>query len=149
MNAELTVGPQKVRFDLGATRALYEQTIRIPGAEDCGCIYCKNYAAQRHGIFPAEFLRLLEELGINPAKEWEAFNYDFDVKDPHRLSLYGGWFLFVGDLLDHLETPPPLKNGFARWVTRSFPTGTLPDGLDLCAVEFLIELPWVLEETPT
>ena len=148
MKAELAVGPQKVRLDLKATHALYQQTIRAPGAEDCGCIYCKNYAAQRDRIFPAEFISLLKELGIDPAKEWEAFNYDFDVKNPHRLSLYGGWFLFVGELLDKLETPPPLKSGFAYWLTTSFPTGTLPKGLTLCAVEFLVELPWMLEEIP-
>ena len=148
MKVELTVGPQRVRFDLSATHTLYEQTIRGPGAESCGCIYCKNYAAQRNRIFPAQFMSLLKELGIDATKEWEAFNYDFDVNNPHSVSLYGGWFLFVGELLDRSESPPPLKNGFAYWLTTSFPTGTLPQGLALCAVEFLIELPWALDEVP-
>jgi len=149
MKTELTVGAQRVRFDLAATHALYEQTIRAPGAEGCGCIYCKNYAAQRDSVFPKEFMSFLKALGIDPSKEWEAFNYDFDVKNPRRLSLYGGWFLLVGEVLDKLESPPPLKGGFACWFTTSFPTGTLPEGLAVCAVEFLAELPWVLEEIPT
>jgi hypothetical protein len=148
MKAEHTVRTQRIGFDLDATHALYEQTIRVPGADGCGCIYCKNYAAQRHRVFPAEFISFLKELGIDPSKEWEAFNYDFDVKKPQRLSLYGGWFLFVGELLDELKNPPPLEDGFAYWLTTSFPTGTLPKGLQLCAVEFLVELPWILAEIP-
>lgn len=148
MEAELSVGQQRIRFDFDATIALYARAIRVPGADSCGCIYCKNYAAQRPQLFPAGFVSFLKKLGVDPLKEWEAFNYDFDAKTSRKLSLYGGWFLFVGQLLDSLDNPPPLQDGFAYWFTTSFPTGTLPKALKVCAVEFLIELPWVLTETP-
>jgi len=85
---------------------LYRQTITAPGADGCGCIYCKNFAAQRQNVFPAEFLRLLGELGVDPMKEWEAFEYNFDAKNPHKLVLYGGWFLFAGALVARAEKKP-------------------------------------------
>ncbi len=46
------------------------------------------------------------------------------------------------------KRPGPAQNGFAYWFTTSFPTGTLPKGLKLCAIEFLTEIPWVLPEIP-
>lgn len=64
-------------------------------AEECGCIFCKNFAAQRNLVYPASFRTLLEQLGIDPNKEGEAFEYG-PVKD--GCHLYGGWFHFVGQL---------------------------------------------------
>jgi hypothetical protein len=149
MEKELWVGLQKIQFDRDATIAFYAQTIKIPGADDCACIFCRNFAAQRHNIFPTAFIEFLRELGVDPAKEWEAFDYDFDAKNPSKLILYGGWFLFVGQLLEGLETPPPLQDDFAYWFTSSFPTGTLPVGAKLCALQFLKKIPWVLSEIPS
>lgn len=146
---ELSVGQQKILFDREATIDLYRQTITVPGADSCGCIYCKNFAAQRQNVFPAEFCRLLGELGVDPTKEWEAFEYNFDAKNPHKLVLYGGWFLFAGTLVEGAERrPDPQAGGFAHWFTSSFPTGPLPTGLKLCAIEFLVQIPWVLPEIP-
>jgi hypothetical protein len=149
MEQELSIGEQKILFDREATIDLYRQTITAPGADGCGCIYCKNFAAQRQNVFPAEFLRLLGELGVDPMKEWEAFEHSFDAKNPHKLVLYGGWFLFAGALVTGAEKRPNTQTGgFAHWFTSSFPTGTLPTGVKLCAVEFLVQIAWVLPETP-
>jgi hypothetical protein len=148
MEKELYVGQQKILFDREATLALYRQTITVPGADQCRCTGCKNFAAQRGKVFPEEFLQFLNDLGVDPLKEWEAFNYDFDPKKPRKLVLYGGWFLFAGELVEGFEKrPEPAQNGFSNWFTTSFPAGTLPTGMKLCAVEFLAEIPWVLSET--
>ncbi len=149
MENELDVGQQKIVFDREATLALYRQTIMVPGADRCSCIGCKNFATQRGKVFPEEFLQFLIELGVDPLKEWEAFDYDFDPKKPGKHALYGGWFLFVGELVEGFDKrPEPAHQGFTHWFTTSFPAGTLPTGLKLCAVEFLGEIPWVLPEKP-
>ena len=149
MENELYVDRQKILFDREATDALYCQTILVPGADQCTCIPCKNFAAQRGKVFPEEFRQLLSELGIDPLKEWEAFDYNFDPKNLRKHLLYGGWFLFAGELVEGLDKRPgPEQRAFAHWFTTSFPAGTLPTGLKLCAVEFLAEIPWVLSEMP-
>ncbi|HMI52928.1 MAG TPA: hypothetical protein VK525_15560 [Candidatus Saccharimonadales bacterium] len=148
METELTVGQQKVVFDREATVELYRQTITDPGADTCVCIPCKNFAAQRGKVFPAPFDQFLRSLGIDPFKEWEAFGLDFGV-DPNG-HLYGGWFLFIGGLVEggDKQPEPQQQKPFAYWFTASFPTGTLPIGPKYCAVEFLARIPWVLPKAP-
>jgi hypothetical protein len=141
---ELQVGQQNIRFDREATVALYRDTITVPGADRCICISCKNFAAQRDKAYPEEFLHLLAELGINPLREWEAFDYDSGL-EKKRGHLYGGWFLFSGELIGGAEERPKTEQPtFAHWFTTSFPRGTLPRDAKLCAVEFLARLPWIL-----
>jgi hypothetical protein len=148
MEREPYVGQQKILFDREATLALYLETITVPGAEKCTCISCKNFAAQRSRVYPKEFLQFLRELGVDPIKEREAFDYDFGPENLH-MRLYGGWFLFVGELIEGVDKRPEGRpETFAHWFTTSFPTGTLPTGLKLCAVEFLAQIPWVLSELP-
>jgi hypothetical protein len=149
MAKELCVGQQKILFDRDATVALYRQTITVPGADKCSCNSCKNFAAQRGKVLPEEFVQFLKELGVDPLKEWEAFDYDFDARNPLRLVLYGGWFLFAGELIEGFDKRSPLqKEGFTHWFTTSFPAGDLPTDVKLCAIEFLAQIPWVLPETP-
>jgi hypothetical protein len=90
----------------------------------------------------------LGTLGVDPLKEWEAFDYDFEAKSSNG-HLYGGWFLFAGELVEGLDKKPePRQEPFAHWFTTSFPTGALTTGAKLCAVEFLAQIPWVLSERP-
>jgi hypothetical protein len=146
---ELCLRQQKILFDREATVALYRQTITVAGADRCSCIPCKNFATQREKLFPEEFLQFLEELGVDPLKEWEAFGYNFDPKNPRKQVLYGGWFLFAGELVEGFDKrPEPRHTTFSYWFTNSFPAGTLSTGLKLCAIEFLAEIPWVLPEMP-
>ena len=149
MQKELYVAQKKILFDREATVALYRQTITVPGADNCTCTSCKNFAAQRGKVFPEEFLQFLKQLGVDPLKEWEAFDYSFNPKTPRKNLLYGGWFLFAGELVEGLDKrPEPKQKHFAYWFTTSFPSGTLPTDLKLCAIEFLVEIPWVLPEIP-
>jgi hypothetical protein len=146
MERERSVGEQKIRFDREATVTLYGDRIKVPGADQCDCIGCKNFAAQRSKVYPEDFLRLLEELGADPLKEWEAFDYDFG-RENLKSHLYGGWFLFCGELVDGAEKRPE-RPGFSYWFTTSFPAATVPHDVKVCAVEFITELPWVLSEMP-
>jgi hypothetical protein len=149
MEKELCVGQQKILFDREATVTLYQQTIMIPGADECKCNPCKNFAVQRGKLFPEEFLLILKKLGVDPLKEWEAFDYNFDPKTPRKNVLCGGWFVFAGQLVEGLnKRPESEQEQFAYWFTTSFPVGTLPTGLKLCAIEFLAQIPWVLPAIP-
>lgn len=145
MEKELRVDQQRILFDRDATTALYRQTITVASADKCSCTSCKNFAAQRGKVFSAAFLQFLKELGVDPLKEWEAFDYDFDSRNPNRLVLYGGWFLFVGELVEGRDKRAGQDNGgVPHWFTTSFPNATLPRDLKLCAVEFLARIPWIL-----
>jgi hypothetical protein len=147
MERELSLAQQKVLFDQEATLDLYRRTLGTPGADGCTCISCKNFAAQRGKVFPEVFNQFLSTLGIDPLKEWEAFDYDFGLNpDEH---LYGGWFLFVGRLADSsTKRPESPAEPFGYWFTDSFPNGTLPEGQKYCAVQFFARVPWVLAEAP-
>jgi hypothetical protein len=146
MERELCFGQQRIRFDREGTVLLYRDTITVADAERCTCTSCKNFAAQRTNVFPEEFLRFLKELGVDPSREWEIFDYDFGPEDPH-IHLYGGWFLFCGELVEGSDRQTELGAGtFAHWFTNSFPDSTLPRELKLCAVEFLARIPWILRE---
>lgn len=71
---ETQVGSQTIRYDRDATAAVY-RTLEHSSAEECGCIFCKNFAAQRDLVCPDSFRALLDEPGIDPNKEAEAFEY--------------------------------------------------------------------------
>jgi hypothetical protein len=145
MEKELQVGRQKIRFDREGTVALYRDTITVSGADQCGCLSCKNFSAQRSKAYSEEFLHLLDDLGVNPLREWEAFDYDFETSPQNHL--YGGWFLFSGELIEGIdERPNQEKLDFTYWFTTSFPTPTLGKSIKICAVEFSTQIPWVLPE---
>jgi len=147
MEMELSIGDQTVLFDRELTVELYSQTVTMPGADRCACVPCRNFAAQRGEVFPEHFNQFLGSLGIDPLREWEAFEYDSCVNPNGHL--YGGWFLFVGGLVEGIDKrPEPQTELFAYWFTTSFPTGTLPIGPKYCAVEFLARIPWVLPQAP-
>jgi len=146
MDASISVGKQKIRFDREATIELYRGTITAPGADSCDCLYCRNFAKQRHDIYPAEFRTLLDRLGADPKKEWEAYELGSCPTKPNH-HLYGGWFLFCGELTEGAEAQAEGLPFTFRFTT-SFPNGTLPDGLKICAVDFLAAIPWLLSEAP-
>jgi hypothetical protein len=147
MERELYLGQQKILCDREATDALYRDTFTVADGDRCGCASCKNFASQRDKIYPGEFLQFLKELGANPLREWEAFDYDFDSGNPNK-HLYGGWFLFVGELVAGVDKPPKhAMETFTYWFTTSFPAPALPTDMKICAVEFLVQVPWVLTET--
>jgi len=145
MNRILRVGQQVVSYDLEATNALYANTLAKAGADECDCGSCRNFAAQRTKAYPDEFVGMLTQLGADPLKELEAFDYDFG--QPDATQLYGGWFVFSGEIIEGGDWRPEHRDGtFAFWFTANFPTGGLPKEQKFCAVEFLTALPWILPE---
>jgi hypothetical protein len=71
-NDLIKVGDQVIRFDRSCTEQAYA-LISTPGSEECGCAMCRNFIAQRSTAFPMSFLTLLQQLGINQAKEGEVY----------------------------------------------------------------------------
>jgi hypothetical protein len=148
MNTELRIGQQLITFDPEATVALYANPLTVAGANECSCTSCKNFAAQRTSVYPAEFLSLLSQLGADPLKELEAFDYGSGPENPKR-RLYGGWFAFSGEVREGATWRPEHRQGtFTYWFTTNFPGGGLPQESKFCAVEFIAELPWIISEPP-
>jgi len=139
MNRELLVGLQKIRFDREATLTLYRDLIKAGATEQCDCTGCRNFVAQRRLVYPESFLLFLNKLGVDPGKEWEAFDYAFESSPEHHL--YGGWFLFSGEIVEGATIRPEAKP-FSYWFTTSFPNATFPGDIKVCAVQFCAEIFW-------
>ena len=95
-------------------------------------------------MFPAGFLALLDELGIDPNKDGEIY-YNGPLA-PGR-HCYGGWYHFVGTL-DKPGSTVEFGADFRVWLCRaSAPRLTPLKGLPAVQVEFLAEaVPWLLDE---
>jgi hypothetical protein len=139
----MSVGDQEIRFDRDATLELYRTSITASGADACGCSYCRNFSQQRRTLYSDKFRQLLSRLGADENREWEVFELGPSTSSP-RSRLYGGWFLFCGELLVKGSSLPLTPFSFA--FSSSFPTGTLPTFQSICAVEFSAEIPWILQE---
>jgi hypothetical protein len=138
---DLTKGDQKIRYDRNATIEIYKK-IKIAGADECGCLYCRNFSILREKAYPEEFKSLLHQLGVDINKENEVFEYGPE----NNLYLYGGWFCFVGEII---EAGEKLKDtqGFQYWFTQSHPKNDHFRQPSV-AIEFLTRIPWRLTELP-
>ena len=141
---ELRLGDQLVRFDHDATVAAYALMPQGDG-DRCGCVHCRNFAAQRGSIYPPNFRLLLAQIGIDPAKEGEVF----DMVGPfnERLRPTGGWFYFVGEFIERGEKRVD-EGEFQYWFQPSFPRPPDSFGQSVVAIEFSVRVPWVLDEDP-
>ena len=70
MMEQISLGDQVVCYDSVRTRAAYA-AMKNGSAERCGCLYCRNFLAQRSTVYPEGFRILLDQLGIDPEKEGE------------------------------------------------------------------------------
>ena len=141
---EFRLGDQLVRYDREATVTAYA-ALPSGDAERCNCIYCRNFAAQRGDVYPPGFLALLDHLGIDPNKEGEVF--DMAGPDERRIRPTGGWFYFVGELVEKGERL--IRAGdFQYWFQPSFPRPPACFGEQVAAIEFSAQTPWVLDESP-
>jgi hypothetical protein len=139
---ELRIGDQLIRFNRNATIAAYAQ-IQNGGADRCTCSGCRNFARLRDDIYPNAFRDLLNTLGIDVKKEGEAVHYG--PKEARR-HLYGGWFYFVGEVIEAGERSTNAGDDFQYWTGASFPRPRAAFGKTVAALEFMTQLPWVLEE---
>jgi len=144
---ELQIGDQLIQYDREATAAIYD-TLTTGGAEKCGCIACKNFAAQRDDIYPASFRSLLHQLGIDPAKDGWVYDYG---PLPDGRYLYGGWFYLIGELITPGERNVGSHQGpdnFEFFFTLSPPGHEAFRGKDTLAIDFTAQVKWILPETP-
>jgi hypothetical protein len=94
---------------------------------------------------------LLEQLGIDPNKEGEAFEYGPVADGCH---LYGGWFYPVGEIVTAGErntyAPDATEDAhhFEFFFTRSHPVAKAFGGGPVLAIEFTTHVKWVLPESP-
>lgn len=142
---ELRLGDQLIRFDREMTQKAY-RGITTDCATECGCSYCRNFIVQRASVYPPSFLALLDQLGIDPAKEGEV--YECGPTDDGKRN-YGGWLFFTGQIVEPGERQVQ-HDGIEYWISggRQLPAPNGEFGLDLLAINFTTRIPWVLDEEP-
>jgi hypothetical protein len=131
-----------IEFDRDATIAAYRQ-VTIGGPELCNCDYCKNWAQTRSQILPANFQELLGQLGIPSDRECEVYQC---AKLETGLHQYGGWYHFVGHVLNgEREGSANIEFGSFSVYFHSKPA-LLPQafaGLPVVQLEFEAKIPWL------
>ena len=140
-----TFGEWSYDADPEATAAAY-RSVEHGGAEACGCAGCRNFLLARDKVYPASFLTLLAQLGVDPSKDAEV--YHNAQLSPGRHD-YGGWFHFVGELHNSGDFPPvALGENFSAWMCRPNAPRLAPlEDLNVVQVEFHAEaVPWLLRE---
>jgi hypothetical protein len=101
----------------------------------------------RERVFPLEFLGLLDQLGVDPHKDAEAYHIARLAPGCH---IYGGWYHFVGSL-DKTGDFSPVTFGpsdFKVWMCHAH-APRLPSLKDkpVVQLEFHAEaVPWLLDE---
>ena len=142
---ELIFGGWRYTVDREATILAYGRAER-GGVDTCECAYCRNFRLARQHLFPEKFLRLLDQLGIDPLKDAEVYHNARLAPGRHD---YGGWYHFVGTLDEIGDFPVvQLGDGFTAWVCRaSAPRlASFRDG-QAVQLEFNAEaVPWLLDE---
>lgn len=147
-----TVARWLIDHDPDVTRHCFAQ---LPVGTNCDCNQCRNFNAAAGRTFAAEFVALLDGLGIDPTKPAELCHW---CREPSGLYLTGGWFHFVGSILSgedamHWENNtgtfrfeelvPGLEFGFTARLTL---VREVFGGLPLVQLEFQTRVPWVLAE---
>ena len=165
MRVDLQVLSWRLRVDPEATRSAHEAMGR-GGAESCGCIYCRNFAASRQSAYPPQALDIFARLGMRTDRETEI---GAPVRMPDGRWLYGGWFHFVGEIVGGPRLPTkvatvpaegPVMGGTVRAlqyealvngfdVAFSEQTHLLPEpfkGQHVIQLEFSTAIRWILGE---
>jgi len=132
--------------DVAATTAAHARATH-GGSESCECNGCRNFRLVRSQVYPAEFIALLESMGIDPRKDGEVYHNGSIAPGLHD---YGGWFHFIGELEVTGDFPVvPMGDNFSVWLQRRSAPGlsTLKE-FPLVQVEFhATRVPWILNET--
>lgn len=144
---QIQKGNQVIRYDREQTRKAYS-AMKCGDAERCGCSYCRNFAAQRAAAYPENFCLLLDQLGIDPEKEGEV--YECGPDPDGQLRVYGGWFYFVGELVEDGERMTDASSAFQYHFedAKRLPSPAVDFGKKVLGVEFYTKLPCVIPEQP-
>lgn len=145
MSSLSSFGEWRYTVDRDATILAYDRAER-GGADTCDCAYCRNFRIARPHVFPEKFLRLLDQLGINPLKDGEVYHNGLLAPGRHD---YCGWYHFIGTLVETGDFPVvQLGEGFTVWMCHAS-APRLESLKDTSAVqlEFHAEtVPWLLDE---
>jgi hypothetical protein len=140
-----SLGQSKYCVDRDATTLAYSQGGK-GGADTCNCSGCRNFRLARAKVFPAEFIALLDQLGIDPSKDGEVYHNGQMAPGRHD---YAGWFHFVGELTETGDfTPITLAEGFTVYLCpASAPRLASLERLPVVQLEFhVVSVPWLLDE---
>jgi len=143
---EIRIGDQMVRYDREATAAVHG-TLEHGECEECGCVFCQNFAVQRDLVYPTSFNALLEQLGVDPNKEGEVFECG-PVGDGRHV--YGGWFYLVGEMVTQgKENSNALGSHHFSFFTTASPNAPAFHGGPLLANEFTTHVKWASPKVPS
>jgi hypothetical protein len=140
-----TFGDWSYYADPEATARAY-RSAEHAGAETCGCAGCRNFLLARNNVYPAPFLTLLEQLGVDARKDGEVYHNARLSPGRHD---YGGWFHFVGELHKTGDFPPiSFGDYFSVWMCKPSAPRLPPfQNLKVVQLEFHAEaVPWLLPE---
>jgi hypothetical protein len=138
-------GQWKYGVDRDATIVAYGKA-ELGGADTCTCIYCRNFRIARSQTFPSEFLKLLNELGIDSCKDAEVYH---NAQLSPGMHFYAGWYHFVGTLEETGDFPTvDFGGGFSAWLRHaSAPRLSSLEGVRVVQLEFTANaVPWLLDE---
>ena len=131
--------------DRAATISAYGRVER-GDADTCTCIYCRNFCTAREQVFPAKFIKLLDDLGIDPRKDAEVY---YNCRLAPGCHFYAGWYHFVGTLKETGDFPVvDFGGGFSAWMCSAHaPRLASLKELSVVQLEFSAEsVPWLLDE---
>jgi hypothetical protein len=140
---QLRLGDQLIRYDREATAAAY-QLVSSGCTDQCQCNACRNFALQRDAVYPPEFRAILDQLGIDPKKENDVHETGIVVDG---ICPYGGWLLFVGEIIEAGESVAQLAKDFQCFFRPA--RGPAFFGDRVLAIEFITKVRWLLGEDPT
>jgi len=133
--------------DVEKTRDYYNTAESIGGINDCSCSGCRNYA-KAVDFLPQEIASFFSNLGVEIKKAREIF---VNNANADNTIYYGGFCHICGKLISKDETGNKEK---AYFITDDFSVSfrddcwLLDEGFPLPAIqlEFLADMPWVLDE---
>lgn len=152
----LEAGRWKIDCDPTTTATCYSS---LPVGVDCSCADCRNFMAALDRAFPVEFRSIAGDLGVDIRKPAELSHCGREAAGLH---LSGGWFHFVGALLQGAdawtEVGPASFTGALEQLVPGFEFGFSSRLLlvrdpflqhSLVQLEFRTRVPWVISETET
>lgn len=116
----------------------------------CDCAPCRNFQAALE-LLPRPLLELLSRLGTSADKPAEIY---YCCPNPDGTHKYGGWYHVTGQILSGWNEPTELQfQGLGDRVSICFSSRQVhlvPEGFPhpVIQLEFLMDIPWVLNEEP-
>jgi hypothetical protein len=140
----LTLPGWSIEFDRAATVAAFAD-VRIGGSESCSCDPCRNWILTREQLLPTDFRALLDQLGIPFDRDTEVYH---NCRLESGLHSYGGWYHFVGRVLEgEHQCSPNVQYGSLSVYFHSQPHLLAEPFAKLLVAElaFDAEVPWLSE----